>query len=436
MEKKLPHSNFSFDDEIKNKLQEYESTPSPHMWSRIESELHPSDSKPKGIFWLQNKMLLTGLGILLFVGFSSTGACYVIKNMLHEYQIEKESTSTKAPTNFELISNINKHHIASPNKNAEILTSESNSTVNKVTNYLESIIPMVKKNLHSDDATTQSQQITNSTKANTNQTREIEELKIHNVNSSLFSLIKMNVQQLNNLTTVSSISPTLKEEGEVIFASNDYHLKGIYLGPEMGTSASFATNNYKMSNPVLGIKIGYHPSIATKIGLVIGYNINNKIALETRISYLFGTHRFDSYKYDAKASGNLKLSYIEIPLNIKYKFNQLSKKSHLVRSVNISAGLQYAYLTTAKLSLPTKVSKQGSNPVSNAHDYISNHQLGINAGVDYDLFVSKNIYWTIGLDGSVMGDMANKNVTTSPNIAIGIHTGIRFFSGGHTKGKN
>ena len=70
------------------------------------------------------------------------------------------------------------------------------------------------------------------------------------------------------------------------------------------------------------------------------------------------------------------------------------------------------------------------------HDYLSNHRLGVDAGVDYDIFLSKNLYWTVGVDGSIMGDVANTNIRTSPTVAIGIHTGIRFFSGGVSKGKH
>lgn len=436
MEKKLTQNNRSFDDNIKSKLLDYEVTPSPHIWGKIESELHPIDSKPKGIFWLQNKMMLSAIGILLLVGFSSAGAKYVIKNILKEYQVEKAIANHSPVSNIEFISNINKNNTLSKDHTSKVLTSASNSTIDKVSNYLEEVNEVVTTQLEGkkqSKASTQS--VSSNNQSVLNRTPIENNLGTPKIASSPFTMMTMNLKELENMSNVSTLSGGLLAE-EVIFNSNAYNLKGFYVGPDAGASIQLAIKNHQTANPIIGNRINYLPTVSAKMAIVLGYNINNRIGIESKMSYLRQSQKFESLKYDAKANGTLKLTYLEIPLNVRYKFNQMSKNAQHISSINVSAGLQYAYLAQAKLSMKTKITKQNTKSKTDMHDYLSNHRLGVDAGVDYDIFLSKNLYWTVGVDGSIMGDVANTNIRTSPTVAIGIHTGIRFFSGGVSKGKH
>jgi len=432
MEKNLPHSNRSFDDDIKSKLQDYEVTPSPHIWGKIEAELHPEASRPKGIFWLQNKMLLSAVGVLLLVGFSSTGARFLIKNIMNEYQIDKVNNKILPESNFQLINNINKN-----NKNKEktqVLSSENNSAIDKVANYLEEILPSANRQANASEssnvATNKTGSYANASNLSKNTLSELSSNTNINTSSNLFSLIKMNLQNLEFNTTSNSLSQTFQPENEIEFKREPYNLKGVYIGPEFGTSLVLNSGKRQNSNPKMGNQIHYSPGLAAQAGLVLGYNFNNRVGIETRISYANQTQKFESIKYDAKSTGKINLTYIEVPLNVNYKFNQLSKKSNRVSSINLTGGLQYAYLAQAKLMMTSKLSKKGANITQDAHNDISNHQIGANIGVDYDLFIAKNLYWTVGIDGILMTDVTSKNGKSAPTLAFGVRTGIRFFSGG------
>ena len=432
MEKKLSHNNLSFEEEIKNKLEAFEATPSPHIWANIQQELHPEDERPKGIFWLQNRMLLSGIGLFLLIAFSSASAHYLIKNIANEYHIEKSTTSTPKDVNLVMLHKINQQHQANQQLSATVLSSETPSNKTKITNYIEDLLA---------DGTAES--VDNSTTNSTPTTLRNYQTTLFSAVSSpiaavntnniaVFEVFKMKMNQLAEMKTNGILTNSTHQEEEVNIIRNFYNLRGFYMGAQTGVEGNFMTKNGQYENPILGQNIHYTPNISYQSGMVFGYNITNHFGIESGLNYIHKIQQFESYNYDAIRKGKMNLTYIEVPLDFKYKFNQIMSKSHRMSSINIFGGIQYAYLARANVAMQISNARMKNPTNYDGRAYLPNHNLGLNIGVDYDLFVSKNLYWTIGVDGSVTGDVKsfpvwNKNVTSSPSMTIGVHTSIRFF---------
>lgn len=431
MEKKLSHTNYSFEEEIRNKLESFEATPSPHIWANIQQELHPETKRPKGIFWLQPRVLLSGIGLFLLVAFSSASAHYLIKNIANEYHLEKLTSTAPKEVNMVMLQKINQQHHAQSQALETALSSETHSNQTKITNYIEDLMaagssaPTNKTATHA--TTTKNNQITTIPNSLSSSM-----LAAHSNGVAMLDMIKMELQHLEEIKTIGSLSRSNHQEEEVNIINNFYNLRGFYIGAQTGVEGNFMTKNGQYQNPILGQDIRYTPNLSYQSGMVFGYNLTNHFGLESGVNYMHKIQQFESYNYDAIRNGTMKLTYIEVPLDVKYKFNQMMSKSHRVSSINIFGGMQYAYLARANVAMQINNARMKNPTQYDGREYLPIHNLGLNVGIDYDLFVSKNLYWTIGLDGSVTGDIHsfpvwNKNVTSSPSMTIGVHTSIRFF---------
>lgn len=431
MEKKLSHTNYSFEEEIKNKLESFEATPSPHIWANIQQELHPEIKRPKGIFWLQPKILLSGIGLFLLVAFSSASAHYLLKNIANEYHLEKLTSTTPKEVNMVMLQKLNQQHQAQPQQLETALSSETHSNKTKITNYIEDLM-----DVESYETTEKTAINTTATNNNRNTTLpsslSLPIAATHTNGVAMLDMIKMQLHQLEDMKSTAILRPSNHQEEEINIIKNFYNLKGFYIGAQTGVDGNFMTKNGQYKNPILGQDIHYSPNASYQTGMVLGYNFTNHFGIESGVNYMHKIQQYKSYNYDAIRNGTTKLTYIEVPLDVKYKFNQMMSKSHRVSSINIFGGIQYAYLARANVAMQINNARMKNPTQYDGREYLPIHNLGLNVGVDYDLFVSKNLYWTIGVDGSVTGDIQsfpvwNKNITSSPSMTIGVHTSIRFF---------
>jgi Outer membrane protein beta-barrel domain len=431
MEKKLSHTKYSFEEEIKNKLESFEAAPSPHIWANIQQELHPEIKRPKGIFWLQPRILLSGIGLFLLVAFSSASAHYLLKNIANEYHLEKLTNTRQKDVNMAMLQKLNQQqHTLSQVAESE-LSSETHSNKTKITNYIEDLMAAGASEPIEKTATKATANQTNyQTLLPGSQSSPV--LAVHAHGLAMFDLIKMQVHRLEEMNSTTMLRHSNHEEEEVNIIKNFYNLKGFYIGAQTGVDGNFMAKNGQYKNPILGQDIHYSPNASYQAGMVLGYNLTNHFGIESGVNYMHKIQQFKSYNYDAIRSGTMKLTYIEVPLDVKYKINQVMAKSHRVSSINIFGGIQYAYLARANVAMQINNARMKNPTQYDGREYLPIHNLGLNIGVDYDLFVSKNLYWTIGVDGSVTGDIRsfpvwNKNTTSSPSMTIGVHTSIRFF---------
>jgi len=330
-----------------------------------------------------------------------------------------------------MLQKINPQHHAQPQQVETALSSETHSNKTKITNYIEDLMA-------AGSSETTEKTATNTTTTNNNRNTTLPSslsspvLAAHTNGVAMLDMIKMQLQQLEEIETIGLLSKSNHQEEEVNFIKNFYNLRGFYIGAQTGVKANFMTENGQYQNPILGQDIHYSPNASYQTGMVLGYHLTNHFGIESGVNYMHKIQQFESYNYDAIRNGTMKLTYIEVPLDFKYKFNQMMSKSHRVSSINIFGGMQYAYLARANVAMQINNARMKNPTEYDGREYLPIHNLGLNVGIDYDLFVSKNLYWTIGVDGAVTGDINlfpvwNKNVTSSPSMTIGVHTSIRFF---------
>ncbi len=223
--------------------------------------------------------------------------------------------------------------------------------------------------------------------------------------------------------------PDKREEEEPIFNTNRPNIKGLYLGGTLQTSINSVTNN-NTQNKMFGSAIKYAPGMSYKAGLLVGYNLSNKVGMQSGINYIYKNMSYTSRLYDAVNKGKLNLSYVEIPLIVKYKSNWVGPKNK-VNAVNVYTGMSYSYLVRAEAKMDNqKFSHYNKN--YNAKEFIPNHQLNFIAGIEYQIYVRKNLALSFGAEANYGGsaneitDWTRKNTTAFTNVGVGVNTTITF----------
>jgi hypothetical protein len=135
--------------------------------------------------------------------------------------------------------------------------------------------------------------------------------------------------------------------------------------------------------------------------------------------------------YDAATGGKLKLSYIEMPLVVKYRSNWVGRKNN-TNSVNVYSGVSYSYLVRAEANFNNEKLFKYNNRSYNAKDYLPNHNLNFIAGIEYQIYLKNNLAISLGAEAKYGGsakELSNwtqKNTSAFSNVGVGVNTTITF----------
>lgn len=164
----------------------------------------------------------------------------------------------------------------------------------------------------------------------------------------------------------------------------------------------------------------------TAYGLSGGFDFTEHFGLQLEwvINSTQG-QKFDNFRPSTKlqksepAANQVNLRYTQVPVLLKYRFNRLSARTQQPISISTALGLQYSRL---------KSSSSEVNSHSFNHDVMQVHNWGWVAGIDMDLYVTPNYFFSLGLRGSVTaaGRAFIPTPQTTNHLLIGVRVGMSY----------
>lgn len=201
---------------------------------------------------------------------------------------------------------------------------------------------------------------------------------------------------------------------------------GIYIGVFSGVQHNKLFRRENQFAPILGDNVKLSSSSAFSYGARIGWNFNRFIALETGIAQSKMDVSFLDNRYNKIfTKGNITAKYIEVPVNLKFKYTSFNGINNLPHSIVFSTGVTYAQLTSASLVF-------GDVRMENAKEYFDPMQLALNLGLEYDWFVHKNISINLGASASMFSSpndfpkFSVKNASSDLRLNYRFNLGVNF----------
>jgi opacity protein-like surface antigen len=196
--------------------------------------------------------------------------------------------------------------------------------------------------------------------------------------------------------------------------------KGFHIGMVAGVTSTWVTRASR--NPEVNRNnVDYRFNPGYQVGLNMGYDITEHFGLMTEFKYSGEGGRYLHPLGDRKQ--HIDLRYIEFPVYAKIKHSRLSAKMRPL-VFNYLAGVTYKDLRTVKVSNGGKDERFGQ-------DY-NTSEWGLSAGFDFDFYINKNLFWTIGARAGVAGNakdfprMTGKDGQGPLSISTGLYTRFNF----------
>lgn len=434
----------NFDKKIKQKIDQAEISPSAGLWDKIEAQL-PKEEQKKGFFLLPlfgsplfkqaiaaSVMFLLGGMTVYYILDQDKTAQYLVEQNGNNINTSKNTASTSTKNLIEDEKEKNKdftNHFRQKNTTSETKTTITNNDVPQHSNFSKSIYsnninnknsttkistknttkkaysnPLIKLNNGAEETTSKNMNASDyawiydeSTGAyevvlKTNKT----EIKTSNLlENSLFAQEEnTNKDQVEDLPSYMSLIEKKEakklevlektEDEPVLKAFNSknkrLNYKGFWLGPQLGFEGVFVGKSFYAGGS-FGVDAGYDFG-------TWGIQSGLKYALNSKTIQITADGSLQDYKSEFNS--------LHLPLYARYKFTSIKNSKLNARpiSLNLIGGFDYAYVDRKKL-----------------------HQLGLNLGVEYDIFTQADLMITIGAKGGVYNNLNLYELDFKENIS-------------------
>ncbi len=200
-----------------------------------------------------------------------------------------------------------------------------------------------------------------------------------------------------------------------------------YLSPSIMLNSTWLFDHEAMSSEVLKYKFTY----GIELGMEGGYILSKHFGIAAGW-YLFSTQgqkysnidqyeRTTSLEYQDKG---ISFTYMNLPIIIQYRMPHYSTLLNASSNVSLLLGGQYGKLISFK-------SDDIKGELSTNELFYKN-DFAIVTGVDYDLFINRPVYYTVGIRASYGSNVFNGEVPNDyefdkpHNLLIGIHAALNF----------
>jgi|GEM_PF-6447791 len=467
----MPHDS-DFDENIRQKLQDYGAMPSPHLWEKIQPRVPvaPPFYKSPRIQWLSAGALLAVVGLAYFFSqyrieadinikprhriFAETG----ISDSLPTPIAVARSPLTSTPTGNPILHNdkvlliseaegFPAHIIATPTAQGptintvtgalglpakhtpglppsiQTLTRASEFTLlNAITSPATTLNPLSSSSATEISASPHLAAGSPSPSENLKNSEEYPPLPpAHNhtfLPTVLHSLLAATLPTAGNTYTIRSEIPKRCFKTELpnnLLVSSEKSLS---------TSGFASISQNWISGAAKELDLHQTRGLGTSYGLAITYDLNRKWAIQTELTLNSKIHQ--EYEIYVGEEGMYRatnvLDYIQVPLLIKNKktIYVAGKNMPLVR--HLVMGLRYGQLKSVHLNL--------SSPSIHAIDLLNKHEAGIILGWEYQLFLNRNYSVSLGARGAMstaFNHGSEMSATHKPlNLSLGLQTGLHY----------
>lgn len=409
--KKNVRTENKLDQYFKDQLHDVNMQPPQFMWDNIEEQLDTQREKVKFDHWYY-------IILALLIPFT-------ISNLFINYNIDSHLDNFYERTNKQIASLFtnDSNSIAEINNPNIKISFTNNARNNKKDNFIVPPINPSKKF---------------SSKSKLNKTLlSVRSNKLINTNSSPDTII-LSQEAISNLNAQSAgILFHSNEEIEFFPLKNQNidientiekkldNLKGFFLGADMKLNNSWFLIKRNKLGAFLSQDVQYNFNYGYAYGVSWGYNFSKSFGLESEIIYSHqGQSYIDNTIRKIPIEGDIELTYIQLPVLAKYRWARVSGITQKPVAFNVLLGPVYSYLVQSNYLV-------NNDELLNEKEIIPQHELGLSLGLEYDIFMSNNTYFTLGARTSVSSDVQSfpfigSNNLKTINLLVGINASVNF----------
>jgi hypothetical protein len=204
------------------------------------------------------------------------------------------------------------------------------------------------------------------------------------------------------------------------------HISGFYIGAEYAFTANRMFQKNSAFYPLLGKNAKYSFQQGNQYGIKVGYHFNSRMAMELGwiINSAQGQRYSDNLYGKIPVSGNIDLTYTQIPLLFKYKFARMSGLTKQPVSLNLVGGFAYSHLKASSMSI-------NDDRIEDIRDMVTRNELGVIMGLEYDIYVHQNLFVTFGGRAGLFTDTRwfkgfEKEEPSLNNFTMGVSAAIHY----------
>ena len=397
-------NNNHIDQLFKGALKNFESRPDNDIWDRIESKLNQTEAPVSRINYTRYAAVA-----FLFLTLS------LISVPLSRKQVfNKNSVAFEIPAQ-NTISNIISSDLVADNTIFQASTTEIH----------EPTIAAAQTDQKSPETIIQSVAITEFPEINNGDFIFVEEVdpaqsepEVKNTERIYNSDIPVNAFGSNKLPEHNDFAVEDRDIDESKFKID---LKGMYIG----AAASYNQTSLIEYGSIFRGERPIQPSLkfGTSKGLTAGYNFNNKFGLQA--DYIYNSVQGQNYvtsQDEIVTEKTLALYYDQVSLSAKFKQARMSDLTAQPIVINYIAGLQYGMLRQYRLPQEKRWETE--------EELFKNYEYAIVLGLDYDVYLQKNLFLSLGARGSLSTDISAHEAPLDDyakrNFVFGVRGGINY----------
>lgn len=381
----------NLDKAFREGLRNHNATPDPEMWDKIDSELNADIQRNKYNHWYRAALFLlipiTMINIFINYDFETYYSDLMFENeyqsttpnhslALINYNSSVFTTFNNAPIQFNNFSS----GISAYDENQNTNKSSDNNFNAKNANVYGSFGKLAVQGANDDGIEKHDQ----------TPVIESDPILLASIDSDYIPLENSNAIQPSQTANGSNVLSSDKEKFEKLSKKsrnqelNDF-VKGLSLGFSAGADYNKMPRREGQFSPLLGDNVTFRTAPSFRFGGNVGWNFNRFFAIETGIySSQMSIDYLDNRFNKIFIEGNIRAQYLEIPLLFKVKYTGFNRFNKLPHSIGLNIGMTYAHLRKATIDL-------SDSQIENASTYFDPFQLGLNAGIEYNWFVHRNV---------------------------------------------
>lgn len=203
-------------------------------------------------------------------------------------------------------------------------------------------------------------------------------------------------------------------------------MRGFYFGGDVALTSTRVFLGEDALRPLIGKDIIYDFTGGYQYGISVGYNFSHKFAIEAEwiIASKQGQNFVDNLYSKLYIDGVIDLKYTQVPLMLKYKISRLSKLTKRPMALNLVGGVAYSRLQSASITL-------NEDKIKDATELFSQDQMGLLLAIEYDMYLNRYMFLTMGVRGSFFGDVKyfktiGQDVPRTYDMVLGVNASLNF----------
>jgi hypothetical protein len=199
-------------------------------------------------------------------------------------------------------------------------------------------------------------------------------------------------------------------------------VKGFYFGVDASVHQNRLFLKEQAFYPLIDKNVEFTFDWGYSYGFSAGYNFSRKFGIETELilNSVQGMSYSDNLFGKIPREGSIRLSYMSVPVMAKYKWCKVSTLTGQPVSFNLVGGVLYNRLRGVEM----KINK---TELPSADELFATNELGLLLGLEYDMYVHKNFFFTVGARGSISTDVKTIGRDANAyNLLLGVNASFNY----------